>query len=107
MRLSAPSSGNRTGRPPENPNGRRLSGSAGLCVGSLLHLPEHVVEIKAGRLLALRILPEGGEEFPDVSLRRHHQEDVVHKPIIVGHRCDVGALERICAEIEQLWHAEE
>src|ERR1700730_1436404 len=85
------------------PTGTLQSSSAGLRVGSLLHLPEHVVEIEAGRLLALRILPEGGEEFPDVSLRRHHQEDVIDKPVIVGHRRDVGALERISAEIKHSW----
>ena len=39
-------------------------------VSTLLHPPEHVVEVEAGGLLALRILPECGEELPDVGLRR-------------------------------------
>src|ERR1700720_2278409 len=45
----------RHGGPPGNPNGRPLSGSAGLGVGTLLQPPEHIVEVEAGRLLALRI----------------------------------------------------
>src|SRR5205085_9799512 len=80
-------------------------GSAGFRGPSRLRSPERVVEIEAGSLLALRILPDGSDEFPDVSLGRHQQEDVVDKPIVVGDRSDVGALERISAESEQLWHA--
>src|SRR5262249_25002316 len=68
-------------------------GSAGLGVGALLHLPEHLVEVEASGLLALRVFPECLQEFPDKGLRRHHQVDVVDQPIVVGDRGDVGALE--------------
>src|SRR5712672_2869003 len=56
-----------------------------LLVRPFLQLAEHVVEIEAGGLLALRVLSEGGEEFPDVSLRWHQQKDVIDEPIVVGH----------------------
>ena len=59
------------GRPPEYPNGRSTSSSAGLGVGGLLHLAEHLVEVEAGGLLPLRKFPEGLQEFPDKRLRRH------------------------------------
>ena len=71
----------------------------------LLQPAEHIVEVEARGLLALRVLPEGGEEFPDVSLRRHQQKDVIDEPIVVGVRFDVHALKGVRAEIEQLWHA--
>src|SRR5947208_2487982 len=60
-------------------------GSAELLVSSLLQSAQHVVEIKARGLLALRVLPEGGEEFADVGLRWHQQKDVIDEPIVVGH----------------------
>src|SRR5438270_13802239 len=63
----------------DDPTGARQSGSAGLRVASLLHLPEHVVEIEAGRLVPLRILPDGSKEFPNVTLARHHLVVVVDK----------------------------
>src|SRR5262245_64354984 len=67
-------------------------GTAGSGVGALLHLAEHIVEVEAGGLLALRILPERLQVLPDKGLRRHQQEDVVDKPIVVRDRADVGAL---------------
>src|SRR5262249_23543057 len=73
-------------------------------VGALLHLAEHIVEVEAGGLLALRILPERLQVLPDKGLRRHQQVDVVDKPIVVRDRRDVGALEGIRAQVEQLWH---
>ena len=72
---------------------------------ALLHLAEHLVEVEAGGLLALRVFPECLQEFPDIGLRRHQQVDVIDKPIVVGDRGDVGALEGIRAEIKDLWHA--
>src|SRR5262245_47422111 len=62
-------------------SGRPLTGSSGLRVGAFLYLPEYLVEVEAGGLLALRILPEGLQELPDKSLRWHHQVDVVDQPI--------------------------
>src|SRR5262249_25157500 len=50
------------------------SGEPRLGMGALLHLAEHVVEVEAGGLLALRVFPEGLQEFPDKGLRRHQQE---------------------------------
>src|SRR5262245_65412299 len=38
--------------------GRASSGITGSGVGALLHLAEHIVEVEAGGLLALRILPD-------------------------------------------------
>src|SRR5262249_29313079 len=38
--------------------GRASSGTTGSGVAALLHLAEHIVEVEAGGLLALRILPE-------------------------------------------------
>src|SRR6516162_9646212 len=87
---------------PERPP---ASGSVGLGVGALLHLLEHL-EVEAGGLLPLRILPECLQEFPDKGLRRDHQVDVVDYPIIVGVRRDVGTLEGIGAEIEHLWYTQ-
>src|SRR5262245_11901150 len=55
-------------------------GTAGSGVGALLHLAEHIVEVEAGGLLALRILPERLQVLPDKSLRRHQQVDVIDKP---------------------------
>src|SRR5262249_28137319 len=81
-------------------------GTAGSGVAALLHLTEHVVEVKAGGLLALRILPERLQELPDKGLRRHQKEDVIDKPIVVRDRRDVGTLEGIRAQVEQLWHAQ-
>src|SRR5215467_9064985 len=78
---------------------------AGLGVGALLHLSQYLVEVEAGGLLALRVLPEGLEKFPDKGLRRHQQVDVIDKPVVIGDRRDVGALEGIGAKIEELWHA--
>ena len=40
-------------------------------MGGFLYLPEYLVEVEAGGLLALRIFPEGLQEFPDKGLRRH------------------------------------
>src|SRR5215510_690577 len=60
--------------------GRASSGTAGSGVGALLHLAEHIVEVEAGGLLALRILPERLQVLPDKGLRRHQQVDVVDKP---------------------------
>src|SRR5262249_54087224 len=48
-------------------------GTAGSGVGALLHLAEHIVEVEAGGLLALRILPERLQVLPDKGLRRHQQ----------------------------------
>src|SRR6516162_5451537 len=78
--------------------------ATGLGVGALLHLPEYFVEVEAGGLLALRVVPEGLQEFPDKGLRRHQHKDVIDKPVVVGYRRDVGALEGIGPEIEQLRH---
>src|SRR5262249_11148098 len=48
-------------------------GTAWSGVGALLHLPEHIVEVEGGSLLALRILPERLQELPDKGLRRYQQ----------------------------------
>src|SRR5215475_7163690 len=66
--------------------GRASSGITGSGVGALLHLAEHIVEVEAGGLLALRILPERLQVLPDKGLRRHQQVDVVDKPIVVRDR---------------------
>src|SRR5262249_48641942 len=100
-RSSAPALGGRR----SYPNSRPLPGSAGLAVVSLLHFAEHLVQVEAGGFLALRVLPEGLQKFPDKGLRRHQQEDVINKPIIVGDRCNVGPLKRDGAKIEQLRYA--
>src|SRR5262245_4553551 len=94
--------GGASARPLSLPSSR--TGGSG--VGALLHLAEHIVEVEAGGLLALRILPERLQVLPDKGLRRHQQEDVIDKPIVVGDRRDVGALEGIRAQVVQLWHAQ-
>src|SRR5215831_19866018 len=66
-RSSAPALGGRR----SYPNSRPLPGSAGLAVVSLLHFAEHLVQVKAGGFLALRVLPEGLQKFPDKGLRGH------------------------------------
>jgi hypothetical protein len=46
--------------------------SAGLGVlRAFLHFLEHLVEVEAGSLLALRLVPEGLQEFSHISLCRH------------------------------------
>src|SRR6516165_3335781 len=85
--------------------GWRQAGDAGLRVVTLLYLAQHVVEVEARGFLALRILRKSLQELPDKALRRHQQIHVIDQPIVVGDRGDVGALERIRAEIEDLWHA--
>jgi hypothetical protein len=86
-------------RPPS-----RSSRLSYLCVPSC-NLRSTSSRLKAGGLLALRILREGRQEFADVGLRRDQQVDVIDQPIVVGVRGDVRALEGVRAEIEQLWHA--
>jgi hypothetical protein len=71
-------------------------------VFALLQPAEHVVEVEARGLLALRIFPECLQEFADIGLRRHQQIDVIDKPIVVGDRSDVRTLEGIRAEIKDL-----
>src|SRR5215467_5242371 len=90
----------------QHPDSRPASRSAWLRVLVLLEAPEHIVEVKAGGLLALRVFPECLQESPDIGLCRHEQIDVAYQPIVVGVRGNVGALEWICAKIENLRHAQ-
>ncbi len=65
-------------------------------------LRHDLVQVEAGRFLPLRIVPESRQELADVILRRHEEEDVVEKPVVVGVRGDVGPLIGVGAEIEDL-----
>ena len=42
------------------------------------------------------------QELADIVLRGNHQEDVIHQPVVIGVRGDVGALVRIGAQVEDL-----
>src|SRR6476661_6722317 len=65
-------------------------------------LRHNFVQVEAGCFLSLRIVPEGRQELANVVLRRHEQEDVVEKPVVVCVRRYVRPLIRIGAEIEDL-----
>ena len=56
------------------------------------------VQVEAGCFLSLRIVPEGRQELANVVLRRHEQEDVVEKPVVVCVRRYVRPLIRIGAD---------
>ena len=73
----------------------------------LLQFSEHLLEVEARRLLSLRILLERHEEITDVALGGHEQEDVIHQPVVVRVRGDVGAFVRVGPEIEDLRDAAE
>src|SRR5262245_53598366 len=88
--------------PAGGPDRRPSLRLGGLRVFVLLEASQHLVEVEAGGLLALRIFPEGLQEVADIRLRRHQQINVADQPIIVGVRGDVGALERIGTEVKDL-----
>src|SRR6516162_6415557 len=77
-----------------------LDPAAELCIeanrllGGFLQLRKDFVHVEAGRLLALRIVPE------------RHQELAIQKPIVVGIRRDIGALVRVGPQIEHLRKAQ-
>ena len=71
---------------------------------SFSQLRHDLVQVEAGCFLSLRIVPESRQELANVILRRHEEEDVVEKPVVVGVRRYVRPLIRVGAEIEDLWH---
>src|SRR5262245_41234545 len=69
---------------------------------ALMHLLEYLVDAEARGFLTWRIVLEGREEFGDIGLGRHHQEGVIQQPVVIGVGGDVGALEGIAAQVEEL-----
>ena len=67
-------------------------------------LRHDLIQIEAGCLLSLRVVPESRQELTHVVLRGHEQEDVVEEPVVVSVGRDVRPLIRVGAEIEDLGH---
>ena len=70
-------------------------------VAALLELLENPLQREARRLLARRILPERGQELAHVDLRRHHEEDPIDEPVVVGVGRLLRTLVRIAPQVEQ------
>src|SRR6266850_2535746 len=89
---------------------RRTSSAAILSVSraarGLVHLLQRLINGEARRLLARRKLFESRQEWSDDRLRRQHQVAAVEEPVVVRVRRDVGALERIGPQIEELRNAQ-
>src|SRR5437868_5986707 len=67
---------------------------------------QHIVQGETADLLARREFPESGQELRDVLLRRNHYEQMLRPPARIIHALVVGGLERIGAQVEELWEAQ-
>src|SRR5436190_17186287 len=68
----------------------------------VLQTLQRVINRETAGLLTWREFLKRSQEFPDVLLRRHHHEGVVHPPASVVDAFMVGGFERIGAQIEKL-----
>ena len=66
----------------------------------------HPIEAEAAGPLARRELLEGGQELPDVLLRRHEHEGALDAPASIVHAVMVRTLEGVRAQVEELREAQ-
>src|SRR4051794_32230261 len=72
--------------------------------GQRRQLLDRLVDAEGRRTLARWELPEGLQELRGDRGRVEDQEVVPEQPLVVGVRGDVGVLERVGTEVEQLRH---
>ena len=76
--------------------------SAAGAARGVAHLGHRLVDGEAGRLLARREVLERRQERPHDRLRREDDVVMVEEPVVVRVRRDVGPLERVGSQVEQL-----
>src|SRR5580692_9652292 len=94
--------GRPTGPLPSAGRDRPRAEAAASTSPGVLQLRQHLIDGEARCLLSRRKLLERCQKLSDQGLRRDEQEDVVHNPIVIGVRRDVGVLVRIGPQIEEL-----